>query len=389
MNWNYRRNCDLRFIEEDNPECMDDGPMIMLSRMSVPNAALRAGALACGLWRTVRLVRLPKGLFEKHWLLWKEKKSSFEEVYDENDVWAVLQMLRETFPLLDQIDFGGDIGAATNDKEMADDRKEWKKEIVSRMLQILPNLIAIDGFDVDKTDLDVGPINQAHEDFVPMQTEVPMRSGDTNLEDCATEDCTAVAAGTICEPVDVQLCGWTNLIETQAQSIQKKFNFDVAENLHSGSVEVEAISSFTAPKQCSVVGNISSDAIDHVAENLLSMIETCANPKHKRQKSDTCHYPPLESESHESLEKDTDQLLASPMSSNSWDGTSGNRPPICPGSSQRRIPSKPLERKKSKGSMLKASLKRRVLGLIPTVSVMDEEEDSDDNEDVECPADLL
>jgi hypothetical protein len=39
--------------------------------------------------------------------------------------------------------------------------------------------------------------------------------------------------------------------------------------------------------------------------------------------------------------------------------------------------------------MLKASLKRRVLGLIPTVSVMDEEEDSDDNEDVECPADLL
>lgn len=396
MNWKYNQNNDSCAMEEDGPGCPDDGERIVLASLSVSHAAIRAGALACGLWRTVRLVRLPKGLFENHWSLWKEKKYFFEEVYDDTDVWSLLQVLKETFPLLDQIDFGGDIsegyieGSCNNHG-----RKEWKKEIFSRVLQVVPNLIAIDGFNVAGRDIETDPPD--HSDAMPIPTETmtdqvgtgafeAKREDNANSIDVARESRKEIHNSVtcdVCEPVDMRMCGWT-----QADEFQKSFSLDVISDLHT-QLAVEAAASFSSPENCSVAGDISSDAIQDVSENILSMFENCVGPKHERTKSYTVDYPPLESNSPEG--HDTDKLLSSPHSSNSWGSiSSGNRPPTCPTSSnQRRLPPKLFERKK-KGSMLRASLKRRVLGFIPSVSVMDDDEDSDENENVdECPADLL
>eukprot|EP00804_Cyclotella_cryptica_P004536 CCRYP_006888-RA/>CCRYP_006888-RA protein AED:0.31 eAED:0.31 QI:0/-1/0/1/-1/1/1/0/937 len=390
-NWKSNQNRDFSAMEEDN------GERIVLATISVSHAAIRAGALACGLWRTVRLVRLPRGLFEKHWLLWKDKQYSFEEVYDENDVWSLLQMLKDTFPLLDQIDFGGDISeGCTQESYHSHAREEWKKEIFSRILQIVPNLIAIDGFDVDGHDVEKDPPDPP--DMMPMPTETMTDQVGNGALEAKHEDNLNCVGGSketrkethssvtcdVCEPVDMQMCGWT-----QADGFQKSFSLEVISELHTQLAGVEAVASFSSPEHCSVAGDVSSDAIQDVSENILSMFETCVGPKHERKKSYTVDYPPLEPDSPEG--RDTDKLLSSPHSSNSWGSmSSGNRPPTCPTSSkERRILPKPFERKK-KGSMLKASLKRRVLGFIPSVSVMDDEEDSDENENVdECPTDLL
>jgi hypothetical protein len=130
------------------------------------------------------------------------------------------------------------------------------------------------------------------------------------------------------------------------------------------------------------------------------MIEGCVGPTQERNGSYTLDYAPtalLEPDILEHDNEESDQILSSPASSNSWEATNNaSRPPVCPGSSthQRRVPKLPLGRKKSKGSALKASFKRRVLGLIPSTSVMDEEDDESDGDEQEnsadeCPADLL
>ncbi|KAL3800546.1 hypothetical protein ACHAWO_009790 [Cyclotella atomus] len=424
MNWDYNRNSDLQFIEDDFSDCADDGPVIVLARMSVSHAAIRAGALACGLWRTVRLVRLPKGLFEKHWLMWREKKHSFEEVYDENDVWALLQMLRETFPLLDQVDFGGDTTESSDDAYSDDNvRKEWRLEIISRVLQILPNLIAIDGFDVSGRVPDVpcaphteSTAEQAKPSYHDIKLEdtnaisvqdaeqAKPSSHDIKLEDTnaiCVQDAKSSVGCEVCEPVDMQGCGWSHLVDAQAQSIQEAFSFGVTSAMHGESVEVEPVLSFVAPEQFSVAREISSDAIEDVSQQILSMIEGCVGPAQERKESYTLELDyspatPLETEDLvDTQDEDTDQMLAPPVPSNSWETiNSGSRPPKCPGSSnQRRVPKAPLERKKSKGyNVLKARFKRRVLGLVPSTSVIDDDEDSDgdENENIdECPADLL
>eukprot|EP00984_Skeletonema_dohrnii_P007043 scaffold2509_cov131-Skeletonema_dohrnii-CCMP3373.AAC.5 len=53
---------------------VDDDGVAFLARLSVPIETIRAGALGSGLWRTVRLVKLPQGLFGWHWLMWKEQR---------------------------------------------------------------------------------------------------------------------------------------------------------------------------------------------------------------------------------------------------------------------------------------------------------------------------
>jgi hypothetical protein len=407
MNWNYKRNHDLQFIEDDLSECTDDDSVIVLARMSISHGAIRAGALACGLWRTVTCVRLPKGLFEKHWFMWREKKHSFEEVYDENDVWALLQMLRETFPHLDQVDFGGDTAQTFGEAFEDDVRREWKNEIISRVLQILPKLVAIDGNDVTGRVIDV-PCSP-HAEFVPLKKEEEVvdqlakhASSEIKSEDvnaiCDHDAKSSSSSCVVCE--DMQMCGWAHLVEAQAQTIQEAFSFEVTNTVRSDSLEVEAVASFAAPEQCSVARDISSDAIEDVSHNILSMIEGCVGPTQERNGSYTLDYAPtalLEPDILEHDNEESDQMLSSPASSNSWEATNNaSRPPVCPGSSthQRRVPKLPLGRKKSKGSALKASFKRRVLGLIPSTSVMDEEDDESDGDEQEnsadeCPADLL
>ena len=99
-------------------------------------------------------------------------------------------------------------------------------------------------------------------------------------------------------------------------------------------------------------------------------------------------------------------------SSQSWGSTnsSSSRPPPCPTSSTKsrpRLPTKPIDKKKPKaGSFVKAGgrLKRRVLKMMPAVSMFDDDDDDDldddddDLEDIEdsdsehvedCPTDLL
>eukprot|EP00956_Cyclotella_meneghiniana_P027217 scaffold60542_cov57-Cyclotella_meneghiniana.AAC.4 len=404
LDWNYNQHNEFDFYM-DNSEYSDDDqePIVVLARMSVSHAAIRAGALACGLWRTVRLVKLPRGLFEKHWLMWQEKKHSFEEVYDENGVWALLQMLRETFPLLDQVDFGGDTADASYDDD-DDVRTEWTKEIISRVLQILPNLIAIDGFDVAGRVSDV-PCSPHHAEFVPMKKAAAVDEEKTNhLGVKVVEDTNAICvqekssdACAVCEPVDnMQMCGWTHLVDTQAQTIQEVLSFEVANTVDSELVDVEVNASFAPPEQCSVAREISSDAMEDVSQNILSMIEGCVGSNQERRESYTLDYEPplhIESELTETRDEDIEQMRASPKSS--WEAIDPTtRPPKCPVSSiHRRNPKKLPEKKPSKGSVLKARFKRRVLGIIPSSSVIDEDEDSDgeDNEDMtgECPTDML
>merc|ERR1712029_1338988 len=67
-------------------------------------------------------------------------------------------------------------------------------------------------------------------------------------------------------------------------------------------------------------------------------------------------------------------------SSQSWGSNkSGRRPPTCPSSASRhrpRLATKPADRKRANGPS-RSGLKRRVLGLIPAVSMMDEDDDED------------
>jgi hypothetical protein len=100
----------------------------------------------------------------------------------------------------------------------------------------------------------------------------------------------------------------------------------------------------------------------------------------------------------------TSSMLSSSLSwgsnaSKSCPPICGTRPPACPTSASRprsQLPTKPLSKKKTNGSIMKAGigLKRRVLGLIPTVSMMDADVDDDSDDSVhavdsDCPTDLL
>ena len=357
---------------------IDDDGVALLARLSVPIESIRAGALGSGLWRTVRLVKLPKGLFGWHWLMWKEQRQVPDSVYFgdnmplDNEVWSLLQMLGETFPNLEQVDFGGDIAktpATTSREEQSVDsadtynKEEWRNEILTCVMQCLPQLVAVDGFAVE-------------------------------MERCGDED------------------GPIKSYETQEASSDGSFG-DVTLNanderqekagrdgqVHTGvRTRVRCrTSSFTIPNQCDVATE-TSDAIEDVSENMMSLCTDYLSPHahHSEEKSiPTDHYGPIIEEDEEKVAQSASSPLASSFSWGSA-GSSGARPPPCPQSdSRRRLPSKPTIKSQMKSKLSKRNKRRlkKLTGLIP--SMMDDEEDSDENESIEgdgaeeCPEDLL
>eukprot|EP00970_Alexandrium_tamarense_P006814 scaffold1195_cov200-Alexandrium_tamarense.AAC.11 len=389
-----RRRTSQHFFGYDDSS--EDEPTV-LARMSVAAAAIRAGALASGIWRTVRLVRLPRGLFEWHWLLWKSRQSVSDEVVHDDDMWGLLQMLGETLPMMDQLEFGGDMSPSLDTEIISDEvslddnsnREDWKNEIRSLILQLLPNLIAIDGFEVARKELD----RKSDTDAPPVAS---MMSGENNFDNLnfgdilkdkqGLDDTGSSAACVVCDPVAIPMCGWSHLAQGDESG------HDLREIEPS---QVDEKPSFAAPEQCYVAGELSSDAIEDVSENVLSAIETFVTNDNRhcndaKPSSATEKDSSLLSESHDT---DADMLQTSStssslLSSQSWNSTNSAaaRPPTCPNSTSRsRIP-KDKTKKKKKSRSKASGLKRRVMGLIPTVSIMDDEEDSDEDENVDVDA---
>eukprot|EP00579_Thalassiosira_antarctica_P011825 CAMPEP_0201922032 /NCGR_PEP_ID=MMETSP0903-20130614/10196_1 /ASSEMBLY_ACC=CAM_ASM_000552 /TAXON_ID=420261 /ORGANISM="Thalassiosira antarctica, Strain CCMP982" /LENGTH=937 /DNA_ID=CAMNT_0048459105 /DNA_START=151 /DNA_END=2964 /DNA_ORIENTATION=- len=376
----------------------ENGDGALAVRMSVSVEAIRAAALASGLWRTVRLVRLPKGLFWSH--------AEMYECLEDNEVWALLKMLNSTFPILDQIDFGGDISRATVSKDVAN-WDDWRNEILSCIMQCLPNIVAIDGFVVEQN---VFGAESRGEKASTSKEEATGRQNDaSNMRNSSpyirqeTNDVENSAACVDCD--SVPMCGLSDLVDSEAQSSRLNAptgatrgdgdlrDITLSNNRVPTSHHAEEITSVTGPGQCDFLADISSGAFEDASANtMMPTEETLAiedYPSHESSEDDMQKIPTLSSSS---------SMLSS---SRSWgSNSSGNtRPPPCPTSASRerpRLPTKPADQKKAKGSFMKAGagLKRRVLGLIPSVSMMDEdeEEDSDDSEEGvenDCPTDLL
>ena len=317
-----------------------------VARLSVSVEAIRAAALASGLWRTVRLVKLPKGLFFSNF----DQMLEYDSV-EEEEIWALLKMLNSTFPMLDQLDFGGDIsrGPSNRNSDNADDvanntcdNDEWRNEIISCIMECLPNLLAIDGFVVEQE----VHRTESHGEYV-----VPIGSED--VESSLDNDASANhSQNNLQEPTEKNLIG-----------IKVGKDSDAVDTLGDTT---------TSPSQNSTLES------SHSNGSSMDVVET------KKVSPGTL--------------STSSSLLSS---SKSWgSNSSGSRPPTCPASATKprpRLPTKPVDRKKS---LMKAGsgLKRRVMGLIPSVSMMDndeEEEEGDDSEDSEneaetdCPRDLL
>jgi len=345
---------------------IDDDDGAFLARLSVPIESIRAGALGSGLWRTVRLVKLPRGLFGWHWLMWKEQRQVPDSVYFGenmplgNEVWSLLQMLGETFPHLEQIDFGGDIAKSPREEEginsadAAYNKDEWRNEILTCIMQCLPKLVAVDGFavEMERGGEEDGPVKSDE----MQESSVDGSFGEQHFIKPGRDGQAHTGVGT-----------------------RKDFR--------------RSSSSFNIPNQCDVATE-TSDAIEDVSENIMSL---CDNYMHSNAHSDeksilTDHYGPM----NESIASEVAPASSPLASSFSWGsaGSSGARPPTCPNSdTRRRLPNKPTIRSKMKSKLSKKNKRRlkKLTGLIP--SMMDDDEDSDDDGSVEgaeeCPADIL
>ncbi|KAK1747685.1 hypothetical protein QTG54_001648 [Skeletonema marinoi] len=355
---------------------VDDDGVAFLARLSVPIESIRAGALGSGLWRTVRLVKLPQGLFGWHWLMWKEQRQEPDSVYFgdnmplDNEVWSLLQMLGETFPNLEQIDFGGDVAKSPSREDQSVDsadtynKEEWRNEILTCIMQCLPKLVVVDGFAVEMER--VGEEDGPTKSYETQESSADGSFGDVPLN--ANDERQFMKPGR-----DGQ--AHTGVRTRRARG---------------------RTSSFNIPNQCDVATE-TSDAIEDVSENIMSLCGPC-EVSHSEEKSITNdHYGPIESIASEDETK-VAQSASSPLASSfSWGSTgSSARPPPCPKSdSRRRLPNKPTIKSQMKSKLSKKNKRRlkKLTGLIP--SMMDEEEDSDDDESMEgeaveeCPADLL
>eukprot|EP00578_Thalassiosira_sp_NH16_P026443 CAMPEP_0181083006 /NCGR_PEP_ID=MMETSP1071-20121207/3927_1 /TAXON_ID=35127 /ORGANISM="Thalassiosira sp., Strain NH16" /LENGTH=940 /DNA_ID=CAMNT_0023164635 /DNA_START=137 /DNA_END=2959 /DNA_ORIENTATION=- len=373
------------------------------ARLSVSVEAIRAAALASGLWRTVRLVRLPKGLFPH-----------MDESIENNEIWDLLKMLNSTFPVLDQIDFGGYfVRAPKGPYDIASGDDHWRNEMLACIMEYLPGIVAIDGFVVEKEVLEGEDRNSEKVPSSPEEdkyqhhdaAQIDRSSNDRQGKACDTEangdasecgDC-----GGNCETVS--MCGLSDLVDSQAGNSQVNGghgnpNGIISNDRAASSSRIEEPTLVHEPEQFDVTGSISSDG--NTPESNIHLVDRRGSPDgHDEQEKIE------QSLSHESVNdgmkkvhtlSSSSSLLSSPRS---WGSNgSGTRPPTCPHSASRqrsaRLPTKPADGK-LKGSSLKR-LKRRVLGLIPTVSMMDQDEDDeDDDEDsvdaaeTDCPTDLL
>lgn len=348
---------------------IDDDGVAFLARLSVPIESIRAGALGSGLWRTVRLVKLPRGLFGWHWLMWKEQRQVPDSVYfgDNmplgNEVWSLLQMLGETFPRLEQIDFGGDIAAKSLSREEesvdsadAYNKDEWRNEILTCIMQCLPKLVAVDGFAVE--------MEKGGEEDEPFKSD-----------------------------------------GIQESSVDGSFGEQHQHFIKHGQAHTgvgtrkdfrRSSSSFNIPNQCDVATE-TSDAIEDVSENIMSLCDNYMHAHSEEKSIPTDHYGPMIA----SVASEETKLApaSSPLASSfSWVSaeSSSARPPTCPNSdTRRRLPSKPTIRSKMKSKLSKKNKRRlkKLTGLIP--SMLDDDEDSDDDGSLEgegaeeCPADIL
>jgi len=332
-----------------------NGEIAIAARLSVSVESIKAAALASGLWRTVRLVNLPKGLFGSN-------RSSIDESIDE-DLCALLKMLHTTFPVLDQINFGGDI-SADNTSEEEDNNDDWRNEIVSFIMECVPNLVAIDGFVVER-DEEVGNSNSQEDESIVSLNSMGDDRGRLNIitSSNSQHDSSDRAAENI---------AYCNANSEYVSMLSELVDGDDAEP------PIEAKS---------------SDEADN-SNHQTTPTKGSHTLQGSTEEDDTKKVSPL------TLATSTE----SNNSSQSWGSTSSSssRPPPCPTSSTKprpRLPTKPMKKDKPKtGSFVKAGgrLKRRVLGMMPAVSIMDDDfDDDDDLEDIEdgdsedCPTDLL
>lgn len=366
------------------------------TRLSVSVEALQAAVLASGLWRTVRCVRLPQGLF------WSQ---TYECTSNNDDIWALLKMLHSTFPMLNQIDFSGEIERASASR---------RNDIVAGIMECLPNIAAIDGFvveqlvsgsdwqSVDKTTTKSGELGEE----APPQS--PNNANSRNYSETSDIYNAAKACGE-CEPVP--MCGLSELVGSEALNgiLDAVPSDNDSYNDKSGmSNQSESLSVFEAESSLNVTGASSSFHAQHedISEKNVSL-EHVQFPTHHRAQSE----PPIMTQDSSSRELSDDEVSKVPhispssltlSSSLSWGSNGsvgrGSRPPTCPNSTSMnrqhpRLPTMP----KGSSSMRKAGnmLKRRVLGLIPTVSIMDEDDDdehsegSDNSMDADRHADIL
>jgi len=350
----------------------EEGVGALAARLSVSPEAIRAAALASGLWRTVRLVRLPRGLFRSN------DGSVTQSSLDGNDVWPLLKMLNSTFPMLDQVDFGGDISRlAAASKNMADG-EDWRAEILSCIMECLPSIVAVDGFVVESQEPEScgeRPPNNKDETAVLRKGVSNMMNGGTlNRQETNVSENTAACVE--CDSDSFPMCGYSDLGEDPTVQLDASTGVSY-NNIDSVRHRPREISSASRPSKRS---DLADNPMDGLSENIITLSEgTLASN----------HYPsnlPIDEEMQKMPALSSSSSMLS--SSRSWGSNgSGTRPPPCPASTNRgrpRLPANPAERKKKskKGSFVKSSgLKRRVLGLIPSVSVMDDDEDEDDDDD--------
>ena len=377
----------------------NDGPMAAAARLSVSVEAVRAAALASGLWRTVRLVKLPKGLFNNSSSM-DHHTPQQQQYRDDNtdEVWSLLKMLHFTFPSLEQIDFAGDIisraimnGNNDNDKmannDGDDDPDDWRDELLTCIMECLPNIIAIDGFVIEQEAVVSGGGDVCDDEKVQMspdpavgrhKKDITQNKNNNNSPGEDNEESKAVRVGetsVVCvDCEEVPMCG----LDFGADGVHI-LNDDASASNNEGEQATDRHSSENVVTTSTKAHNDSETAV-----------AIDGSPSHDESMEDMRKVPLLSSSS---------SMLSS--SSRSWEsnGSGRTRPPR-PNSAtcQRpRIPSKPKKSKGSKFVGASGRLKRQVLGLIPTVSMMDEEEDeeedSDDSEEIvekdECPSDIL
>ena len=362
-------------------------------RLSVSVEAVRVAALASGLWRTVKRVRLPRGLF-------------VDKSVADNEIRTLLRCLGSTFPMLNSIDFCGDICRVSNTSEFAD--SDWRDEIVTCIMECLPKIVAIDGFFVEErvfraaghTDVEsISVLGGSTNSNVDRSTH----AGQQVTHDILAPSIVYESVAMIRLDSEAQ----NGLMITSAVSMGGEDQIDITSNSRFAKPNQEETTTVPGTEQIDAAHNFDFESHGSRDKAFPADIRTCTHLVHNSQR--TKIVSPLLEPFEEELKKSFSLSPSSSMlsSSLSWGSNSsksrppicGARPPACPTSASRprsQLPAKPLSKKKTDGSIMKAGirLKRRVLGLIPTVSMMDADVDDDSDDSVhavdsDCPTDLL
>jgi hypothetical protein len=362
--------------------------------LSVSVEAIRVAALASGLWRTVKRVRLPQGLFG-------------DRSVADYEIRALLTCIASTFPMLNSIDFCGDIFRVSNTSyEFAGgDRRD---EMISFIMEFLPNIVAIDGFVVEERVVRT----EGHTDKESISSSEDAMNSNADRSTYDMEQVTHgpdknSASSIVYESVSIsRLEGEAQNCQmvTSAGSMQEVDHSDIASNSMFTKPNWEETTTVLKSKQIDVAVDFASHGSRNKALPADKRPSTHLGNNSQRRKIDSPSNGPVDDEVKKSSSlSPTYSMLSSSLSWGSNVGetrpqTCGTRPPACPTSASQlrpRLPAKPTK-KKTKGSMMKAGIgfKRQVIGLIPTVSMMDADvdNDSDDSEhavDSDCPTDLL